>query len=66
METIKHLTKIKIDNKLEMQFQESWDKVWIVDHFKEVQEGDFWTTFVFEDLDTSQEGWLDTLVSELK
>ena len=32
---------------------------------KDVQEGDFHTTFVFEDLDTSQEGWLETLESEL-
>lgn len=29
------------------------------------KEGDFWTTFVFEDLDTSQEGLLETLESEL-
>jgi hypothetical protein len=65
METRKHITKFKIDNKLEMQFQNSWNEVWIVDHLKEVKEDDFHTTFVFEDLDTSQEGWLETLESEL-
>lgn len=65
METIKHITKFKIENQLETQFQNLWDEVWIVDHLKDIQDGDFHTTFVFEDLDTSQEGWLETLENEL-
>ena len=54
-----------VENQLSEQFQNSWSEVWMVDHLVDVQEGDFWTTFVFEDLDTSQEGLLETLESEL-
>ena len=62
---MKNVTKMLVENQLSDQFQNSWDEVWIVDHLVDVQEGDFRTTFVFEDLDTSQEGWLETLESEL-
>tara|TARA_Y100001970_G_C13939730_1_gene702527 strand:+ start:494 stop:700 length:207 start_codon:yes stop_codon:yes gene_type:complete len=68
MKTIetKNITKFRIENQFETQFQNSWDEVWIVNHLKDIQEGDFWTTFIFEDLDTSQEGWLETLESGLE
>ena len=62
---MKNVTKMLVENQLSDQFQNSWDEVWIVDHLVDVQEGDFRTTFVFEDLDTSQEGWLETLEREL-
>jgi hypothetical protein len=62
---MKNVTKMSVENQFSDQFQNSWDEVWIVDHLVDVKEGDFRTTFVFEDLDTSQEGWLETLESEL-
>lgn len=62
---MKNVTKMLVENQLSEQFQNSWSEVWMVDHLVDVKEGDFWTTFVFEDLDTSQEGLLETLESEL-
>ena len=49
---MKNVTKMLVENQLSEQFQNSWSEVWMVDHLVDVQEGDFWTTFVFEDLDT--------------
>ena len=62
---MKNVTKMLVENQLSDQFQNSWDEVWIVDHLVDVKEGDFHTTRVCEDLDTSQEGWLETLEREL-